>query len=619
LLPAQTLTFLPTGSAPIPTNSDIYNFTGAGMDMFNVYGGTPPATNGAANDFYTYVTGPGVGGPTPSQGQTFTTPASFIGGNPGLVTAIWVRICGYTNNTAGNGNGTWCHFAGGGSFTFRITDPSQAGTSGFAVDTETYTVTGSEPNSPGSSFLGSLNGTGLWLRFGLAHTVILSPNHQYGEDITSTNGPDFFESWGISNSVVFNGSPGTAYEGTTINGLDNTIGTNLVGTRAFLIEFNNGTFAPPPVLPPVITNQPANLMVPQGANAIFTPGVSGTPPFFYQWYVNTNTLLSGQSNATLTVVGAAANVAGYSVVVTNSSGSATSSVARLSVLLPSLTTNLNFSAGGGSILDMNGVSTPFSVRLAGTGSAIPTDDPDLQVSGGALNFASAYCDFNGQLNMSTADAIGINLSALLGFTGTQDFTVSGSFTNIPATVNYDQSGVFAGMTSTNFVRTGIIYNTDFTALPGSYGVGNLNGGDIGIIGSIGPNPGSGMVATIARVGGVWSCNVNGVSSTPGADLTYLNGSTDMTVGVFTLDTSGTPNISTVNGFSASLFTSGPKLSVKSSGGNLTFNWNVLSQGLQSNTNLANPNGWTLVTGTANTNQLVIPAPTTGAKFYRIAP
>jgi hypothetical protein len=77
---------------PVPGPCDIYNFAGANMDMNNVYAATnAPATNGAANDSYTYVAND-----RPTQGQTFTT-----GSSPGgyLLTDIWVRHVGYVDNT----------------------------------------------------------------------------------------------------------------------------------------------------------------------------------------------------------------------------------------------------------------------------------------------------------------------------------------------------------------------------------------------------------------------------------------------------------------------------------------------------------------------------------------
>ena len=598
----QSLTFDP--SAPVPAANDIYNFTGSPNDSGNVNDGTQIYPDGAANDGFTYVASGRA-----DMGQTFTT-----GPTAGVVTAIWIRNAGYTTDTVD----TYWGFGSGGVFNFRITNPSQVNTPAFAIDTESYTVTGLEPNNPtpngGVGF--SLTGTGLWLRFGLTNQVTLLPNTVYGFDVIGQTG-DFFETLGTTNDVY---SGGTAYIGTAAGGSagapDDTL-IPLVGDRVFLVEMNGGTFAPPPIIAPTITNNMANVMVPQGANGVFTPVVNGTTPFAYQWYYNTNTPLVGETNATLTLGGVTTNqVGGYSVIVTNSSGSATSQVARLAVILPAITSNLDFSVPSGTILDQNGVATGLSTRLAGTGASIPTDDPFLLLDSadGVLDITSPTCDFNGQLAMNSAEAIGFNLSTL-GFNGTQDFTVTGYLTNSVVGQNYDQAGIFAGSASTNFVRDGIIYNTDFAADPGAYGVGNQNGGDIGIATAAAPV--GEMVAIIARAGGVWSMSVNGLGVTPNASLTYLNSSTDMTVGVFALNTSGTSTSTTVNGLSASLFT-GPHLQIAKSGGNLQLNWNVVSSGLLWSTNLANPNGWQPVAGVTGTSYTV-PMPASGNLFYRIAP
>jgi len=592
--PAQSLTFVT--AAPTPGTSDIFNFTGALDDSGNVSDGNVYA-DGAGNDGFTYIANN-----RPSMGQTFTT-----GATAGKVTAIWIRQVGYTNDPAL----TYWSYASGSAETFRITSPSQVNSAGFVLDTESYTITGAEPNNPGG-FNFSATGTGIWLRFGLTNVVTLTPNTTYGFDVTGIGG-DFFETWGTSNNVY---AGGAAYTGSTGGGLDNTMNT-LVGDRAFLVEINGGTFAPPPIIKPSVTNQPANVMVPLGANAVLTAGYGGTAPFTYQWYFNTNTLLVNQTNASLTVAGTTAgSVGAYSVIVSNTSGTATSAIARVAIILPTVTTNIVFSTSSGSILDVNGNGIGLNTRLAGTGSALPTDDPDLflDTADGVLEIASPTCDFNGQLAMSSAEAVGFNLSSL-GFSGNQDFVITGFITNAVVGQNYDQAGIFVGTASTNFVRDGIIYNSDFTADPGSYGVGNQNGFDIGINTAATPN--GEMAATIARASGVWSMSVNGMNVTPNASLTYLNGPTDMTAGVFALNTSGTQNTATVNSISASLFT-GPRLVAAKTGSNLTLTWNVVSSGLLSNTNLANPNGWTPVTG-ATTSPFVTPIPKTGNLFYKIAP
>jgi len=88
-----------------------------------------------------------------------------------------------------------------------------------------------------------------------------------------------------------------------------------------------------PVIKPAITQQPQNFTVTNGYDAAFTNAASGTAPLFFQWYFNTNTPVAGGTNAVLIVNFAATNNAGYyTVVVTNSAGSVTSTPALLTVI-----------------------------------------------------------------------------------------------------------------------------------------------------------------------------------------------------------------------------------------------------------------------------------------------
>ena len=91
-------------------------------------------------------------------------------------------------------------------------------------------------------------------------------------------------------------------------------------------------------LPVLITNQPANQVVMAGSNATFTVGATGFVPPGYLWFSNGVALInggriSGATSATLTIASAQTNDSGasYQVVVTNIYGSATSSVAALTV------------------------------------------------------------------------------------------------------------------------------------------------------------------------------------------------------------------------------------------------------------------------------------------------
>jgi alpha-D-xyloside xylohydrolase len=226
---------------PVPGPCDIYNFSGANMDMYNVYAvGNAPATNGSANDAWTYVAND-----RPTQGQTFTT-----GSSPGgyLLTDVWVRHVGYTENTIDpntpNSNGTFNQMAAGGALTLRITDPSRTGTPGFVMHSETYATTGNE-GWPASA-LGTLNGDGRWLHFSLTTPIVLGANTTYGFDLTSvTNNNCFFEWLGDSTNVL---ASGTAYNGSATGSPDDTLNP-LVGDRVFLVQLT------PQAHPTLISNQ----------------------------------------------------------------------------------------------------------------------------------------------------------------------------------------------------------------------------------------------------------------------------------------------------------------------------------------------------------------------------
>ena len=83
--------------------------------------------------------------------------------------------------------------------------------------------------------------------------------------------------------------------------------------------------------PPGIATQPANQTNTVGASATFTVAATGTLPFGYQWRFN-NASIASATNSSYTRSNLQISDAGsYSVVVTNSAGSATSSDAALTV------------------------------------------------------------------------------------------------------------------------------------------------------------------------------------------------------------------------------------------------------------------------------------------------
>jgi uncharacterized repeat protein (TIGR01451 family) len=86
--------------------------------------------------------------------------------------------------------------------------------------------------------------------------------------------------------------------------------------------------------PPAITLQPSNATVVVGQNLALHTLATGSAPLSYQWYLN-NTTLVGTNGPDLGFANIQPSAGGaYKVVVTNSAGVATSSVATITVLVP---------------------------------------------------------------------------------------------------------------------------------------------------------------------------------------------------------------------------------------------------------------------------------------------
>jgi hypothetical protein len=341
--------------------------------------------------------------------------------------------------------------------------------------------------------------------------------------------------------------------------------------------------------------------------------------------------IDGQTSSSLNLFPVAADAGSYSAVLSNSLGVTTSSVAPLAIILPSGALSLNFTAPAGGILDSNGVGTGFPSRLPGTGTAFPGGDTNLflDTANGLFDITSTTGDYNGGANEPINESPGVALS-LLGFTGNEDLNASLVFPTLPPTVSFDQAGVFVGQDTNYITRAGWI---DFTALSSPKGkeqyTENITpGGNNSPPGSAPPGNGGGhyfgfpfdpailpCTGMISRTAGIWHYYIDGAQWDP-AQPTFLNGSTNLTAGIFVYDTGGGAYTQSVSNFTARVF-KGLRLNVTRSGNNLNFSWNVAGPtGLQSNTNLTNPNGWVAVPG-VTTNSFVLPLSQAGAKYFRV--
>jgi len=116
---------------------------------------------------------------------------------------------------------------------------------------------------------------------------------------------------------------------------------------------------------PSITEQPASHTVTAGQTATFSVSANGTAPLSYQWRKN-GTNISGATSSSYTTPATATTDSGstFSVVVTNSAGSATSNNAVLNVNAAAVAPSITTQPGNQSVTA--GQTATFSVSATGT-------------------------------------------------------------------------------------------------------------------------------------------------------------------------------------------------------------------------------------------------------------
>lgn len=131
------------------------------------------------------------------------------------------------------------------------------------------------------------------------------------------------------------------------------------------VTSNPGTLTvlPGPIAP-TITKQPADQTIPLGDYATFSVTATGTPAPNFQWYRN-NVAIPGEINSSYSLgpVVATDTLSEYKVVVSNTGGSVTSSVALLTVILPTLP---SFTTQPVSQTVFVGQTATFTVAATGT-------------------------------------------------------------------------------------------------------------------------------------------------------------------------------------------------------------------------------------------------------------
>lgn len=201
---------------------------------------------------------------------------------------------------------------------------------------------------------------------------------------------------------------------------------------------------------PSISSQPVSLTVSNAASANFSVTAAGTAPLSYQWLKGTTALLAA-TNSTYSIAAVTTNdAAGYSVVITNSAGSITSSVATLTVLLlPSIITPPQ------SLTVSNGLNANFNVVAAGS----PPLTYQWKFNGGtlasatssSLTITNAQLANQGDYTVVVSNAVGVITSAAAHLTVQGSATPSSLKLGNPQLVSGSLSFDITGPSQTNYV------------------------------------------------------------------------------------------------------------------------------------------------------------------------
>ena len=222
--------------------------------------------------------------------------------------------------------------------------------------------------------LGQTNAVGATISFSVTATGSGTLNYQWlfnGGNISGATTNPF---------VLFNAQ-------LTNNGNYSVIITNAFGGVTSSVAIMLVTNAPP-----AITLPPQNQTVLAGQGAAFSVSATGTPPLNYQWLFN-GTNISGATTNPFSVSNVqTTNSGNYSVVVTNFSGSVTSSAASLTIVLtnPTVFAQWNFNSVPADGSTSTGTTTPSigsgtASLVGGATASFATGDTTLDPAGSTDN------------------------------------------------------------------------------------------------------------------------------------------------------------------------------------------------------------------------------------------
>ncbi|OFW28432.1 MAG: hypothetical protein A3G76_04800, partial [Acidobacteria bacterium RIFCSPLOWO2_12_FULL_65_11] len=324
----------------------------------------------------------------PASSPVFATPPVDQTATVGQTATFTVAVGGFPSPTL-----QWQESTTGGALWTDLTNTapySGVTTTTLTLSSVTAPMTGYQYRVVAANSAGTSTSTAATLTVNTPPAVTTQPSSQTvaaGQTalftVVATGNPAPTYQWQVStDGVSFTDlANGASYSGVTTGTLTVTSASvGLTGTQYRAVATNSTGTATSAAAPltvtaaPAITTHPTSPTVAAGENASFTAAASGTPAPAFQWQISTNggvsfadlangAPYSGVTTGTLTVTGATVGLTGnqYRAVATNSTGSAASTAAALTVTAaPAITTQpIDQTVVGGT-------DTSFTAAASGT-------------------------------------------------------------------------------------------------------------------------------------------------------------------------------------------------------------------------------------------------------------
>ncbi len=215
--------------------------------------------------------------------------------------------------------------------------------------------------------------------------------------------------WYYNNDTLLTNAIGPSLTITNAS-LSDTGGYSVIVTNAYgsVLSYNAQLVVSVPTAPSIVT-QPQSQTVLPGESAVFTVVAGGSAPFSYQWYYNTNTVLTNATSDTLTLTNVQpADAGSYSVVVSNFFSSAASTNAILSVntnpVAPSFTSQPL------SQIVLTGGTAAFTATVVGTATILYQWDKNGSPVAGAtsstLTLTNVQSTDTGSYTLTASNSVG---------------------------------------------------------------------------------------------------------------------------------------------------------------------------------------------------------------------